>query len=305
MAEQKIKNTTLVPVDFSKCSKSALKHACDIATVIEEKQNVHLLYVIEDREINELINSKTEIRDDGSHESILVEGARSKLKELISEFKEDYDLPMDYSITGGKPYEKIAEVADKIDAESIVMGTMGAKGAFASFIGSNAAKVMQISPCPVIAINEQARAKEYNKIVLPLDLEKETRQKVKYAIQMAKYFNSTVHVVSAMENDRYLQQRVKNNLYEVERRLKESNVDYTTDVLTDVDDFVDSTIKFAEEKDADLIIIMTRQEQSIRDFFLGSYAQRIVHKSLIPVMAIHPNQEFMKSYSMTSPGMGI
>ena len=47
-------------------------------------------------------------------------------------------------------------------------------------------------------------------------------------------------------------------------------------------------LKYADEIKADLVIINTEQDKVISQFFLGTNAQQVVHKSQIPVLCIHP-----------------
>ncbi|MFA5194156.1 MAG: universal stress protein, partial [Bacteroidales bacterium] len=51
-----------------------------------------------------------------------------------------------------------------------------------------------------------------------------------------------------------------------------------------------ATIKYAEQIDADLIIIMTEQEEELSNIWLGPYAQQMVNNSPIPVMSVHPKE---------------
>jgi nucleotide-binding universal stress UspA family protein len=51
-------------------------------------------------------------------------------------------------------------------------------------------------------------------------------------------------------------------------------------------------VEYAKSKDGDLIIIMTKQELDIREFFIGSTATAIIEKSEIPVMSINPSFKY-------------
>ncbi|MCF8348378.1 MAG: universal stress protein, partial [Bacteroidales bacterium] len=52
-----------------------------------------------------------------------------------------------------------------------------------------------------------------------------------------------------------------------------------------------------EQKNIDLIMIMTQQENKLVEYFLGSAAQSIIRLSQIPVMSITPFE--FDSYSVT------
>lgn len=46
---------------------------------------------------------------------------------------------------------------------------------------------------------------------------------------------------------------------------------------------------YVKEVDGDLIAIMTEQETSAANIFLGPYAQQIVNRSEVPVLSVHSN----------------
>jgi nucleotide-binding universal stress UspA family protein len=295
MEQNNNRNTTLVPIDFSDTSLFALEHASAIAKVIQEKHPlVTLLHVIEDANF-EPVTSKTKIVN-FDKENLMVEGARNKLQQIINEFRERMGVEFDYIIASGAAYKKIADVATWIKADTIVMGTHGRTG-WKSFIGGNATKVVQIAPCPVITVKERNMGKGYKNIVLPLDLTRETKQKVAWAMKMAKYYKATVHVVTVHEDDEFLARRVKANMRQVQDILQDNGVNVTANSLTEVsENFANTTVKFSQDINADLIIIMTQQERTFSEFIFGSYAQRIVNTSPIPVMCINPRADLEPIY---------
>lgn len=290
MNQKSFKNTTLVPIDFSDTSLFALEHAAAIARVSGMKNpQVTLVHIIEGADI-ETVSEEDKEPEAGSRETLMIEGARTKLQKVIDDIsKKDDGIRFTYLIAGGKPYRKIAMIAEEIEANSIVMGTHGAHG-WQRFIGSNASKVINISPCPVVTVKERALGNAgYKNIVLPLDLTKETKQKVSWATRLAKFFGSTVHVVTVTEGDEFLSRRVKANLKQVEGVLADNGIEHTSTYLTeDSGSFPEATLNFARNSSADLIIIMTQQERTFSEVIIGSYAQRIVNSSEIPVMSINP-----------------
>lgn len=290
MNKQIFKNTTLVPVDFSEASGHALEHASAIAKIIEDgNPRITLLHVIEGANF-EPVTDDTKLEGSG-RDALSIEGARMKIRELMKQYESKVNVMMDYLIVGGKPYRKIAEIAEDIDADSIVMGSRGAHG-WQRFVGSTASRVIQLAPCPVVTISDRHIGSGYKNIVLPLDLTKETKQKVSWAIKLAKYFNSTVHIITISEGDEFLARRIKANLRQVENVLAENNVKTTSTYLTErSDNFAEATLHFAQGRNADLIIIMTQQEKTFSEFIFGSYAQQIVNTSKIPVIAINPRIE--------------
>lgn len=287
MVNTDFKPTTLVPVDFSETSMNAIAYAVSASKVFEDN-TITLLHVIEGANFDTVTTSKPEIKE--SRDVLAIEGAINRFEKIIESYKTE-NLNFEYAIAGGKPYRKIVEIADENNTNMIVMGTHGSSG-IQAFTGSNASKVIQTAHCPVIVVKEATATKEFKNIVLPLDLSKETKQKVNFAAIMAERFNATVHIVSFYETDEFLSNRVNNNLKQVENYLKDRNIKTTTTLLKDMDaNFAMSTLAWAEEQKADLIIIMTKQERDVSEYIFGTYAQQIVNRSNVPVMTIRPNPE--------------
>ena len=94
--------------------------------------------------------------------------------------------------------------AAETQANLIIMGTHGMRGL--QFItGSRVLRVIMSSDVPFIIVQERTiKPSGYDSIVVPLDLHKETRQKLTLVADMALTFKSKVHLITAMETDEFL-----------------------------------------------------------------------------------------------------
>ena len=61
--------------------------------------------------------------------------------------------------------------------------------------------MVRSAKCPVITIKGKDHKEGCDNIILPLDLEKETKEKVSYALEYARYWNATVRIVSVVLRD--------------------------------------------------------------------------------------------------------
>ena len=59
-------------------------------------------------------------------------------------------------------------------------------------------------------------------------------------------------------------------------------------VIKKYSNYSDTVLDYATEIAADLVVINTEQDAIISQFFLGTNAQQIVHRSQLPVLCIHP-----------------
>jgi nucleotide-binding universal stress UspA family protein len=172
------------------------------------------------------------------------------------------------------------------------MGSNGASG-LGQIIGSNSSRTIMHSKVPVIVVKSGQTSNVYKDIVFPVDLTLESRQKVKWAIHLAKAYNSTIHLFSFSTNDELLDAKIQGGLHQIEAILTEKGIKYTTHIKNKLaGNFADETINYAESINADLLLIMTQSEdKDLSEMVFGTYAQQIVNTSArIPVMCVNPNK---------------
>lgn len=270
-----------VAIDFSKCSLHALEYAIQLANQI----NANILLVWVDNR-----------RSDESVYASPLDNSRKEINENLEEIIEEYSPKLEkgemtYKIRKGKVHIEIANQAKYSDSMLVVAGTHGVTGFEEFWIGSNAYRIVTYSPCPVITVRSNYEIREgIGKIVLPIDSTLETRQKIPFASQWAKIFNSEIHVLSLYSTTiKAVKTRVDNYSKQVAKFLEEENVKYKLASL-DAENITKSTITYANEVNADIIAIMTEQETTTANLFLGAYAQQMVNHSPIPVLSIHAKE---------------
>jgi nucleotide-binding universal stress UspA family protein len=191
-------------------------------------------------------------------------------------------------IRSGKIYEEIVDAARETNAALIIMGTMGPVGLKKRILGSNASRVVREAECPVITIKGKHHRSGCRHILLPLDLTKETKEKVDQAIELSKLFGSVIHIVTIVESkDEFIMNRLTRQMNQVRDIIEESGVSCTTEFVKG-GDVAEEVVATAKKVDADLIMIMTQQEVGFTDLFISSAAQEIINLSDIPVLSIRP-----------------
>lgn len=269
----------LVPYDYSESAAIGLEHAIIFAKSFNAE--IFLLHILE---ASTFQNSLTSIFS--SVEKQAEETSKEKLNEIAEKIMQDHLVKVTVMTDVGKTYKMISTLAAEIEADLIFMGTHGSSGKGYS-IGSNTTKVVQEAPCPVIAVQNHAEKTSYNKIILPLDDTPESRQKVPFAMEIARKYDAKVVVVGLMEsnNDDYVR-KFYLKINQVQDYLAEHGCDSISAVYHG--DLFKSTIKACQEHDGDLLVIMTEQEPGITGLLMGTYANKVINSSPIPVMTIRP-----------------
>jgi nucleotide-binding universal stress UspA family protein len=271
-------NHILVPVDFSEQSLIALGQSFNLARLT--KADLTLINVIEDTFHLPFFTKK----EDKSIEKKIVK----ELEKLASETAAKSGIRVNFLVERGKVYEEIQNAAKKLKCTFIIMGTNGSVG-LKKFIGSNALRVIRESPCPVITIKGKKHRTGIKNIVVPLDLTKETREKVKKAIEIATLFTSTINLVSVFTtDDEFIVNKLKRQMNQVHDFIKEHNINCTVEFIHG-DDVSEEIVSYAKKIKADLIMIMTQEEMNWTDImFISSSAQQVINSSDIPVLSIRP-----------------
>ncbi len=260
----------LVPTDFSKIGQMALDHAIKVAKTAEAQ--VNLLHIV----------PKVEMLDE----------AKQKLRLAKQTTKEEYGFDIQITVRVGSIFEDIGIFAEEMDAVLIIMGTHGLKG-MQYITGSRALRIVTSADTPVIIVQEEGiKDSGYDDIVVPLDLHKETKQKLSLVADMAKYFDSKVHIIVPNEKDEFLKNAVTRNLKYAESFFDDLSIPHTSRISEHKsDDFDKDIIQYATEIEADLISIMNLPGISLSNLIGGNYVQNIItNKAQIPAMIINPKK---------------
>ena len=276
------KKKILVPVDFSSQSYIGLKQAYNLAKI--NNAQISLLHII-----NEASPLWSIYSDD--EKQVVTDKMRNKMLEFAHKLIKDENFKLQVLIRKGKLCDTIIRISEEHDFDFIVMGTSTADNIKKKIIGSNALRVISEAYCPVITVKGKHFRPECNNIILPLDLTKETKEKVTNALRFARLFNAKIFVVSIVSmDDEFILKRLNTQLKQVEDFLTKGNVECSTELIRCKDKSrAECLIDYIHEKQGDLIIITTHQQPfGIFRYFIGSFAKEIIHGVDIPVMSIVP-----------------
>lgn len=267
----------IVPLDFSKESIKGL----ELAILYANKFNSDLQMVF----VQSKKAGKFNIQLKNQLDSVMDE-----FETIIRKYKKKLHANCDFSyiIKSGKVHEEVAHQAEAFDDSMIICSTNGESGLSDYIIGSNAYRIVQETERPVITVTSDKYISEVKKIVLPIDISNETREKVPLVARIAKAFGSEVHIIKVTgSTNEGIQNKLKMYATQVKKFFDEQGIKYQSSLLVG-DNITDSTIEYAKTIDADLIAIMTEQTTTITNFLLGSFAYQMLNTSPIPVLSVTP-----------------
>ncbi|HBX53341.1 MAG: hypothetical protein A2275_10425 [Bacteroidetes bacterium RIFOXYA12_FULL_35_11] len=279
-------NNILVPIDFSEQSLIALDQSYNIAKISESE--ITLLNVLTVHGPMWSLFSENE-KDD------IEQRLSSRLNNLGEEITNQSGIKVNIIIKKGKVVDTILETAREINSRFIIMGTTPSNDIKKKVVGTIASRILKEATCPVITIKGKHHRNGCETILLPLDLSKQTKQKINLAIWLGKHFKSTIHAVTiTASNDFFVLNDIESQLKKVKEKIETQGVKCTIRVLAlnhgGNENFCKALLSYGQETLADLIMIMTQQEFEVKDFFIGTLASEIINSSDIPVLSCIPTK---------------
>jgi nucleotide-binding universal stress UspA family protein len=138
----------LVPIDFSDCSRVAIRAGVELAQRLQVP--LVLLHVHGSPsplyEEMDLVLAEQFARAVESTARLALNRERAMLQ--------DEGIPISTVLERGVAWERILEAAKSLDAGMIILGTHGRRGLPRALLGSVAEKVVRLSPIPVLTVHE-------------------------------------------------------------------------------------------------------------------------------------------------------
>lgn len=281
----KMKNETsmkniLIPVDFKKASLKAVHYAVKMA--LNFNGNLLLLNVIDTPGL------LAQFFSSGDYLVKITDQAKEKLLEVANEAnKEVPGVKISTRIEMGKPYQKILEVAKDWNANLIVLGENHQCGNPEDGLGTTVYHLTLKSKIPVLTLKGNF-SKMTDKIVVPLDLTKQTREQLLSALYNGLEYGATIHLVSSLVGGiKKPESRIFKKLQEAKDTLEINGVNCETKLFdrSEVPPFK-RVLEYAEKIDAGMILLMTHQEGYTYDNYIGAFAHHIMNLSKVPVLSI-------------------
>jgi nucleotide-binding universal stress UspA family protein len=283
MSNQTKPATILVPIDFSALTPVAIAHGVNYAKILDS--DIALIHFVE----------KGMTISDAQLE---LESAEAKLKmeNLAEDIFASHGIKTSISVRVGDFKDGIGEAAIEAKANFVVMGTKGIHG-IQRWTGSNAIKVVSAGKnIPFVVVQELPKRPMPEQVVLPFSFESESRQKLGRVPQLAKLFDCVFHVISEPQSDEFIKNKTDINVNYAKKYLSEHNCKFTVSETESGRTFHKEVIRFAQQKQADLILIMSEEDHEFSEFFTGSHEQEIIaNEAKIPVMVVNPEDHSLLS----------
>ena len=271
MKEDQDNNVIVVAWDFTHVSDYALAHAVKIAKI--RGYEIKLLNVVK-------LGAPSEF----------IESARQKMTQVSNNTLKNDGISCKVVVKEGNMYTTISDYATQSNTKLVVMGTHGRKGAQKIF-GSKALKVLIGSNTPFLVVKAKPTFEGaiIPNVVFPICFKSENKEKLQWAIYIGEHFKSKIHLFKYPISESNLQKKVNTNLNFAIRFLKQYAIDYEIHTAPKRTKFYKESVLFAEQINADMIIVTTTKHIGFADYWFGASEQKVIDNSAkIPVLCVNP-----------------
>jgi nucleotide-binding universal stress UspA family protein len=249
------RNLYLVPHDFTAVGDAALTYAMHLGKRV--RTEIQVVHIVADA-------SK-------------VAAAKQKLSAVVDNFTKVENVELTSVVHVGNIFEDIGKIATRESAQLIIMGTHGVSGMQKVF-GSYAMKVVTSSNVPFLVIQKETKLTKIERIVIPIDLTKESLQIVNVAGDLAAIFDAELHVVSEKQNDEIFLQKMKNRILLVKNQYEERNLKSKVSFIEGSGSFQKKVLEYARKEHGDLLALAYHSESILPQF--DKFAQTLITNDL-------------------------
>ncbi len=219
---------------------------------------------------------------------------------------------VEYCVKVGRPSVVIGDVARAMDADLIVVGSRGAGPISSALLGSVSAEVVDDADLPVLV----ARRRRIENVVIAVDGSPNAQVAVDAVAAWPLFAGATISAVSVAQSEHFWESLAESEAYRshsrdpfaamtsaIEHRRITDDVVYalaaggrSAEGFVVTGDPADQLTRFADDHDADLIVIGSRGCTGLRRFVLGSVSRKILMHAQCSVLIfptpVHPDWVF-------------
>jgi nucleotide-binding universal stress UspA family protein len=270
--------TILVPTDFSATADKALMIASELALKTNARIHVANFYSIPIPDIsNPDITMPAEALDS------IRETSKKAIKKLASELRTK-GVNVDTTIEMGMVTDEVVDLAKKINADLIVMGTTGTSGVLDMLIGSNASNVMQKTEKPIILVPKDYVYDGIHEIVYADSLHEDDTNVLRQVFDFAEKIGAAnVNILNINTSSHY--EPVQTNLV---LKLKEVfGFDKVNMNFVEAQSIKEGMDLYLDSHNIDLVVMSRHKKSLMERIFSTSNTKMMALYTKVPLMVYH------------------
>lgn len=189
--------------------------------------------------------------------------------------------------------ENIYTYANDTNTIMFVIGVQK-KGEDCLFSLKKARRFIKPSRLPVMTVGKKLPAADiFRHVLLPLDIDRQHKEKTLWAGYFSRFYQAKVHVLSGKYKDQFLKKKVKDNIDFTEKLYKNLEIDYESHQLDrEIDDIDRFSLAYASLVNASLTVIMMTSYYTVIDYLFGPKENDIIANDVdLPVLCINERDD--------------
>jgi len=284
----------LIATDGSSATERALRHALGIAERFDAR--LHVLYVVDTRLV-ELFGGER-------RETVLRESraAGDQVTREVVDRADDRGVAAVSEVREGTPHEVVLAYADEAAVDLVAMGSHSNVGTDTALLGSTAERVVGRADCAVLTARPVERdehtegVQQFDDLLVPVDGSDPAERAADHAIELAEMYGANVHFVYVVDSSTYdsgdaprsvvgmLEEAGQNEVDALAERAADLHVSASTSVERGVAH--ERIVEYADDEDADLVVMGSRGKTGGEGWFLGSTTDRVLRTVDQPVLTL-------------------
>ena len=261
----------LVALDGSEPAQRALARTIEMAKLTGA--TLRAVSVVED--LPHVVSRSQEIAEDIDEGTIhfrrIQDDARARARRS--------DVELGVEILRGQKTKTLVEAASANETDLLVVGSAGHSGPFARFLGGTTAQLVAHAPTSVLVVRPRDSGRRFKQILVAVDGSTNSRTAVDVAVQMAQSFSGTLRAlfVAAPGTDMSAVEQVRTFV---------AGAGVENALVVTRGHPVGAILEFADDLDADLIILGAVGLDHRRPVEIGGTSHRVADHSQRSVLVV-------------------
>jgi nucleotide-binding universal stress UspA family protein len=271
----------LFPTDFSEVANNAFVYALEFAKIVNGE--LVLLHTFELPVYDsQFLPERYDVVFDSLQltEFDMFKDEIPKLHAIAEERKLSH-IKMSHRLMDGNLLFNIKKAIEEDNINFIVMGTSGATGWEAFFLGTNTGNALTAVDVPVLSVPLESKFKKIETIGFTTRYRDKDKKALKEVLKIAKKTNAKVKCLYVKTNDSDVS---PSTIKQWEEEFLGEPIQFS---IIPSDDVQDTILDFVLFKDIDVLAMLTYKRNFFIELFKPSLTQKFSNKLNIPVLALH------------------
>ncbi|WP_276274321.1 universal stress protein [Haloarcula litorea] len=293
----------LIPTGGSDHVKPAIRYGLSLARRYDA--TVHALHVIDSSPIERKLELTAIETDLETLTDTWYDAGDAATQEIATQASEQ-GLDAVTEIRRGIPAREIASYITDAGIDLVCMGTRGHTGLDRFLLGSVTARVVRTVDVPVLSVksgpteemSDSELLEDFENILVPTDGSKQAQEAVKHALDLARTYEATLHVLYVVDRGAYasrpgwtwdelqqvLEQSGEKILENVRSQADADGVSTVTEIHHGVPH--QSILDYCEQHSIDFVVLGTHGRSGLSRQLVGSVTERVLRSSDVPVLTV-------------------